>query len=85
MRAGNANPAGFDIVLNASPVGMQPSDPMPINASLFTPAQFVGCVITAPAVPPMVVAARAKGCNTMTGADMFAQVRDLMLNFLLGH
>jgi shikimate dehydrogenase len=33
----------------------------------------------------MVVAARAKGCNTMTGADMFAQVRDLMLNFLLGH
>jgi shikimate dehydrogenase len=85
VRAGNANPAGFDIVLNASPVGMQPSDPMPINASLFTPAQFVGCVITAPAVPPMVVAARAKGCNTMTGADMFAQVRDLMLNFLLGH
>jgi shikimate dehydrogenase len=32
----------------------------------------------------MIAAARAKGCPTMTGADMFAQVRDLMLDFLLG-
>ena len=28
-------------------------------------------------------AARAKGCKTVTGADMFAQVRELMVNFLL--
>jgi shikimate dehydrogenase len=45
---------------------------------------FVGCVITAPAVPPMIAAARALGCNTMTGADMFAQVKDLMVEFLMG-
>jgi shikimate dehydrogenase len=31
----------------------------------------------------MITAARAKGCNTMTGADMFARVRDLMVGFLL--
>jgi shikimate dehydrogenase len=24
------------------------------------------------------------GCNTLTGADMFAQVKDLMVEFLMG-
>jgi shikimate dehydrogenase len=40
-------------------------------------------VITAPAVPPMIASARAMGCNTLTGADMFAQVKDLMVEFLM--
>ena len=44
---------------------------------------LVGCVITAPPVPPLIEAARALGCRTVTGADMFAQVRDLMVAFLL--
>lgn len=82
--AGNPDPTGVDIAINASPVGMQASDPLPIDASRLTPAQFVGCVITAPSVPPLIKAARALGCNTMTGADMFIQVRDLMVDFLLG-
>jgi shikimate dehydrogenase len=43
---------------------------------------FVGCVITVPAVPPLIEAARAKGCNTVTGGEMFAQVRELMVQFL---
>ena len=84
VRAGSADPAGFDIAINASPVGMQSSDPLPMDTSSLTPAQFVGCVITAPAVPPLITVARARGCNTMTGADMFARVRDLMVDFLLG-
>jgi shikimate dehydrogenase len=45
---------------------------------------FVGCVITAPAVPPMIAAARALGCNTLTGTEMFAQVKGLMVEFLMG-
>ncbi|MFO1195090.1 MAG: ThiF family adenylyltransferase [Rhodoferax sp.] len=80
---GPADPEGFDIALNASPVGMQPSDPLPIDARRLQPHQFVGCVITAPAVPPLIAAARARGCATMTGADMFARVRDRMVDFLL--
>jgi len=62
---------------------MKEGDPHPIDSTKFTALQFVGCVITAPAVPPMIAAARAKGCNTLTGADMFARVRDLMVQFLL--
>ena len=68
---------------NATPVGMRAGDPLPIDAAHITANMFVGCVITAPAVPPLIEAARAKGCNTTTGADMFAQVRELMVNFLL--
>lgn len=83
VRAGSSDPSGFDIAINATPIGMKAGDPLPIDVSKFTPAQFVGCVITSPAVPPMIQAARNAGCQTMTGADMFARVRDLMVTFLL--
>ena len=81
--AASADPRGFDIALNASPAGMRDGDPLPIDPRHLHPGQFVGCVITAPAVPPLIVAARSLGCPTMTGADMFARVRDLMVDFLL--
>ena len=74
---------GFDVAINATPVGMKASDPSPIDLDAITPIMFIGCVITAPAVPPLIAAARAKGCNTTTGADMFVQVRELMVQFLL--
>ncbi len=82
--AGSSDPTGFDIVINATPIGMKAGDPHPIDSAKFTPAMFVGCVITAPAVTPMVAAAQALGCSTLTGTEMFAQVKDLMVDFLLG-
>ncbi|MEX8518351.1 MAG: shikimate dehydrogenase [Leptothrix sp. (in: b-proteobacteria)] len=81
---GSTDPTGFDIVLNATPMGMKETDPLPLNVAEISAAMFVGCVITAPAISPLVAAARARGCATMTGADMFARVRDLMVDFLLG-
>jgi len=83
VRAGSSDPSGVDIALNATPIGMREADPLPIDADKITSDMFVGCVITAPAITPLIAAARAKGCNTTTGADMFAQVRELMVNFLL--
>lgn len=83
VSAGSSDPTGFDLCINATPIGMKDGDPHPIDSTKFTAQQFVGCVITAPAVPPMIAAARAKGCNTLTGADMFSRVRDLMVRFLL--
>lgn len=80
---GSADPTGFDIVLNATPVGMKKADPYPLEINNITAAMFVGCVITEPAITPLVAAARTRGCVTMTGADMFGRVRDLMVDFLL--
>lgn len=81
--AGNYDPTGFDVVLNATPVGMKESDPYPLEVDKLTADMFCGCVITAPPVTPFIAAAQAKGCGTMGGADMFAKVRDLMIAFLL--
>jgi shikimate dehydrogenase len=83
VSAGTGDPTGFDIVLNATPMGMKATDPMPVDIDKLSAAMFVGCVITAPAVSPLIEAARAKGCATMTGADMFAGVSTLMVDFLL--
>ena len=82
---GSPDPSGFDLVLNATPVGMKEGDPFPLDVSKLVPGMFCGCVITAPAVTPFIAAARAKGCHTMTGSDMFVRVRDLMVAFLLGN
>ncbi|MDO8249400.1 MAG: ThiF family adenylyltransferase [Rhodoferax sp.] len=81
---GTADPSGFDLVINATPVGMKESDPYPLDADKITAPMFVACVITAPAITPLIAAARVKGCGTMTGAHMFGRVRDLMVDFLLG-
>ncbi|MFP8780799.1 shikimate dehydrogenase family protein [Hydrogenophaga sp. RWCD_12] len=81
---GSADPGGFDLVLNATPVGMKAGDPFPLDVTKLQPQTFCGCVITAPAITPFIAAARDRGCSTMTGADMFARVRDLMVAFLLG-
>ena len=82
--SGSNDPTGFDIVLNATPAGMREGDPIPVQADKIDSAMFVGCVITQPVVTPLVAAARARGCQTMTGAHMFGRVRDLMVDFLLG-
>lgn len=79
---GSADPTGCDVAINATPVGMKATDPTPILVDAITPHMFVGCVITVPAVPPLIEAARAKGCNTVIGGEMFAQVRELMVQFL---
>ena len=80
---GTPNPSGFDVALNATPAGMKSSDPLPMDVKQLNSNMFVGCVITQPAVTPLIQAARDLGCQTSTGADMFAQVRELMLDFLL--
>jgi shikimate dehydrogenase len=80
---GSADPSGFDLVINATPMGMKPGDPLPIDASRLAASTFVGDVVTVPAVPPLIEAARARGCATMTGAGMFEAVRDCIIDFYL--
>jgi shikimate dehydrogenase len=83
VSVGSPDPSGFQLLINATPIGMREGDPYPLDVNRFKAHQFVGCVITAPAVSPMIAAARAVGCSTMTGTDMFARVRDLVVQFLL--
>lgn len=79
---GSPDPADYSLVINASPVGMRETDPLPVMVEHLDANAFVGCVITLPTVSPLIAAARARGLGTVTGADMFARVRDLMVEFL---
>jgi len=80
---GSADPAGFDVIVNATPSGMRAGDPYPVNVKHLSSEMFVGDVVTLPAVPPLIAAARETGCKTQTGSGMFEKVRDLMVDFLL--
>ncbi len=81
--AGIADPAGFDIVVNATPAGMRPDDPMPVDAARLPPSSFVADLITRPVTTPLLEAARRRGCAVVTGTDMFALQAPGMADILL--
>lgn len=80
---GSGDPTGFDIVAHATPMGMRADDPYPVDVQGLKPDTFVADVVTKPAVPALIRAARDLGCGTSTGADMFAAVAVLIVDFLL--
>lgn len=82
--AGSVDPSGFDIVANATPMGMRPSDPLPVDVSRLEPWQFVACAVTKPKVPSLIAEARLRGCGTMTGLGMFDAQAETLVDFLLG-
>ena len=82
-RVGSDDPTDFELVVNATPMGMRPEDPLPVQIDRLSPETFVGCVITAPAVSPWVAAARAKGCRGSVGIDMYTAEQALMIDFFL--
>ncbi len=83
LETGSADPAGFDLATNATPAGMRAEDPLPIDVQRLAPSTFVSDVVTVPAVPPLIEAARARGCGTLTGSGMFEAVRRLIVDFYL--
>ncbi len=80
---GATDPSGHDLVINATPMGMRPDDPLPVQVDKLVASTFVGDVVTMPPVPPLIEAARARGCRTMAGAGMFEAVRDRIIGFYL--
>jgi shikimate dehydrogenase len=80
---GSSDPDGYDLVANATPAGMKAGDPLPVNVAKLKPTTFVGCVITAPAISPLVEAARRLGCPTSTGTEMYNALQSSMVDFLL--
>jgi shikimate dehydrogenase len=80
----NPDPAGYDLIVNATPAGMKAGDPLPVDAAKLGTGQFVADIITMPAVTPLLVAARGNGCRTQTGVEMFDAQVDFITEFLLG-
>ena len=81
VTTGSNDPAGFDLVVNATPLGMNPGDPLPLDVKRLAPTTFVGEVVMKQEVTPLLRAAREKGCRTQIGTEMLFEQIPLYLDF----
>jgi shikimate dehydrogenase len=79
--AGGNDPKGFDLVVNASSLGMTAHDSMPMDVSRLDARSFVAEVVMKPEVTPLLAAARERGCRTQLGVDMLFEQIPLYLEF----
>jgi shikimate dehydrogenase len=81
---GAADPSGFELVVNATPIGMRSNDPIPLEAARIDQGAIVADLITKPVVTALLAHARGRGVRTLTGEDMFVPQKDILADFLLG-
>jgi shikimate dehydrogenase len=67
---GAPDPRGRELVINATALGMQPGDAMPIDPDRLEPGCTVVDIITTPDPTPLCRAARKRGCRTQGGRPM---------------
>jgi shikimate dehydrogenase len=70
VRTGSSDPADHDLVVNATPMGMNEGDPLPMDVSRLSPDTFVGEVVMKAETTAFLAAALARGCRTQVGTDM---------------
>ena len=81
VHTGSNDPAGHTVVVNATPLGMHPGDPMPMDVSRISPQAFVGEVVLEPEMTAFLLAAQARGCRFQVGSDMLFEQIPAYLEF----
>jgi len=72
---GSNDPEGHDLVVNATPMGMNEGDPLPLDVSRLAPNTFVGEVVMRTEMTAFLQAAQQRGCRVQVGSDMlFEQI-----------
>jgi shikimate dehydrogenase len=75
VKTGSNDPEGHDLVVNATPLGMNVGDPLPMNVSRIAPEAFVGEVVMRTEMTAFLQAAQKRGCRVQLGSDMlFEQI-----------
>ena len=78
---GSNDPAGYDLVVNATPMGMNDGDPLPMDMSRIAPTTFVGEVVMKQQMTAFLLAAQARGCPFQVGSDMLFEQIPAYLEF----
>jgi shikimate dehydrogenase len=78
---GSSDPAGFDLVVNATPMGMNAGDAMPMDVSRLDARTLVGEVVMKTEMTAFLEAARARGCAVQIGSDMLFEQIPAYLEF----
>jgi shikimate dehydrogenase len=78
---GSKDPEGYDLVVNATPLGMNDGDPLPVDVDRIAPSTFVGEVVMKQEITPFLQAAKEKGCQIQVGSDMLYEQIPAYLEF----
>jgi shikimate dehydrogenase len=81
ITVGSKDPAGFDVVVNATPLGMKEGDPLPMDVERIAPSTFVGEVVMKQEITPFLAAAKSRGCQIQIGTDMLFEQIPAYLEF----
>lgn len=78
---GGNDPAGRELVVNATPLGMNEGDALPVEPSRLVAGTFVGEVVLKGEMTPLLRAAQARGCRFQVGSDMLFEQIPAYLEF----
>lgn len=78
----NAGPGGYDLVVNATPIGMKSEDKLLFDTHDLDPKTVVFDCVTNPIPTRLSLAARARGCATIDGDKMHLGQAKRALRFL---
>jgi shikimate dehydrogenase len=78
---GSNDPQGHELVVNATPLGMNPGDPLPVDVDRLSPDTFVGEVVMRTEWTAFLTAAQARGCRVQVGSDMLFEQIPAYLEF----
>ncbi|MDP2065114.1 MAG: shikimate dehydrogenase [Burkholderiaceae bacterium] len=83
VRAAESNdPAGFDLVINASPLGLKAGDPLPVDVARMAPGAALVDILMKNQPTPVMRAARAQGLVAQPGFEMMILQAHLYLEFM---
>jgi len=79
----DADPKGYDMVINATSLGMRADDPLPLDMTRVDASTLVAEVIAKPPMTALLQAAQQRGCRIHEGRHMLQAQIELMARFLL--
>ena len=81
VEVGSCDPDGHNLVVNATPMGMNEGDPLPMDVSRIAPDTFVGEVVMRQEMTAFLQAAHQRGCQVQVGSDMLFEQIPAYLEF----
>ena len=79
--AGSADPAGFDVVINATPLGLKADDPLPLDPARLSPGTVVMDILMTRTPTALLDACRNRGLRAFSGHEMLIQQVPASLEF----
>jgi shikimate dehydrogenase len=81
LSCGSPDPAGIEIIVNATPLGMNANDVLPVDPERIDASAYVGDVVMADRETALLKLAREKGCTVQPGLDMLFEQIPAYLEF----